>query len=460
MKQLDLELIYDLAEGPAEAKPFRPIHYLGSKLRMTRVIHETVRQVRAGQGVVCDLFSGSGVVSSALSSQWEVVAVDIQEYARVLAEAILNPVVISSSQISHMVRDASCDAVGRSLSFAFAPLADFEKDSLQEAARGNPVPLAELLEAGSILKAQIEGLEAVTSPVQHVFSETLRRLSSEGLDHSTKSVTARHFGALYFGVEQAVQLDLLRERIERAPPPHRDVLKAALLFAASKIVATVGKQFAQPPRPRNSSGKIKPNLWRRLAKDRALDVFSAFVSGLEQFARRSTAFVPGTAVRSDYQDFLRSWDRPVAAFYADPPYTRDHYSRYYHVLETLCLRDNPEVSKTNLDGGISTSRGVYRTNRHQSPFSIISTAPEAFEDLFYLTKSHNAPLILSYSGEAEGKPSRPRVMPLGRLVNLASEHFRTVEVRHVDGLKHSKLTKRNLHLAAPEVAESMLICLP
>ena len=34
--------------------------------------------------------------------------------------------------------------------------------------------------------------------------------------------------------------------------------------------------------------------------------------------------------------------------YADPPYTRDHYSRFYHVLETLALRDDPRFRLTRL----------------------------------------------------------------------------------------------------------------
>ena len=69
--------------------------------------------------------------------------------------------------------------------------------------------------------------------------------------------------------------------------------------------------------------------------------------------------------------------------YADPPYTRDHYSRYYHVLETMSLRDNPEVSMTMIRAGGSprVSRGVYRADRYQSPFCIKSQAAGAFEEL-------------------------------------------------------------------------------
>lgn len=47
----------------------RPIHYLGSKLRLTSVISTMIDQVDPSQGTVCDLFAGSGTVSKALSSR-------------------------------------------------------------------------------------------------------------------------------------------------------------------------------------------------------------------------------------------------------------------------------------------------------------------------------------------------------------------------------------------------------
>src|SRR2546423_6583107 len=74
----------------ADAGDFRPIHYLGSKLRVLDVIEELVDDVDPIYGRALDLFSGSGVVARRLSRSREVLAVDIQEYARVLAAALLS----------------------------------------------------------------------------------------------------------------------------------------------------------------------------------------------------------------------------------------------------------------------------------------------------------------------------------------------------------------------------------
>lgn len=70
----------------------RPIHYLGSKLRILDTIGGAVDSVSPGNGRICDLFSGSGTVSRYFAHTRPVTAVDIQEYSRVLCSAVLNPV--------------------------------------------------------------------------------------------------------------------------------------------------------------------------------------------------------------------------------------------------------------------------------------------------------------------------------------------------------------------------------
>ena len=137
---------------------------------------------------------------------------------------------------------------------------------------------------------------------------------------------------------------------------------------------------------------------------------------------------------------------------------RDSYSKYYHVLETIALDDVPALSRTNLNGGTLISRGVYRRDRHQSPFSIISQAPKAFDTMFRLISTRGAALVLSYSPQlGEGK-SRPRVISLQDLEGLARRHFQTVNRIDVEGITHSKLTRADMHLQVPETAEVLLVC--
>jgi adenine-specific DNA methylase len=155
-------------------------------------------------------------------------------------------------------------------------------------------------------------------------------------------------------------------------------------------------------------------------------------------------------IRADYRDVLAK-QSDVAVIYADPPYTRDHYSRFYHVLETLCLRDFPNVSTAFQTG--PTSRGVYRTERHQSPFCIKSKAPGAFTELFAGAKG--IPMLISYSPFA--KNGHPRMMTIEAVTELAKQHYREVKVVQ-SKLIHSKLNKTDRHLKALDEAEVFLAC--
>src|SRR5580765_794013 len=79
------------AHVPLRANAFRPIHYMGSKARLVDLIGATVDLVDPNGGSVLDLFSGSGVVAASISRERAVTAVDVQEYSRVLALALMLP---------------------------------------------------------------------------------------------------------------------------------------------------------------------------------------------------------------------------------------------------------------------------------------------------------------------------------------------------------------------------------
>jgi hypothetical protein len=148
----------------------------------------------------------------------------------------------------------------------------------------------------------------------------------------------------------------------------------------------------------------------------------------------------------------------LSVIYADPPYTRDHYSRFYHVLETVCLEDEPKVSIVKSKNQVNISRGLYRGERHQSPFSIISEAPNAFQALFSGAAKLNVPLLLSYSPFSTDVKSRPRVIGMDDLLKLARQSYRNVEVVPVTGFVHSKLNSSELNFSTSEKAELFIVC--
>jgi len=163
-------------------------------------------------------------------------------------------------------------------------------------------------------------------------------------------------------------------------------------------------------------------------------------------------------MRADFREALACPAIRPSVVYADPPYTRDHYSRFYHSLETIALGDEPSITRSNLGGGSAKSRGGYRAGRHQSPFCIKSEAPKAFSSLFAGVADWGVPLVLSYSGFDPSMEARPRVMALDAVVGLAKRHFREVNVELLTDLEHIKLNSSSLNKAAKGTTEVLLLC--
>src|SRR5262249_36827888 len=157
--------------------------------------------------------------------------------------------------------------------------------------------------------------------------------------------------------------------------------------------ASVGSHFAQPMQLRDSTGELKRGGLQKVVDQRRVDPLRVAREWMTRFSQLPPTEHNHLALRRDYRDFLAHYNGPVSVVYADPPYTRDHYSRFYHVLETMALRDVPRLTD-RIRHGRAISRGLYRENRHQSPFCIKSQAPAAFADLFSGVRRLEVPLCL------------------------------------------------------------------
>ena len=230
---------------------FRPIHYLGSKLRMVDAVVEAVDLVDPTQGRVCDLFAGSGTVAGVLARTRNVTAVDIQEYSRVLCSALVCPFAMTKCQELMLASDE-----GSRLANATESIVRYEQESIKRALIGQPDMLNDFLEYGSLTRFNTGEFNG-SQPLREVLTDTVWRLKEVGLNDSSSSLTTRTFGGVYFSYAQAVQLDILLDAVFSAPLFLRDLLLAAVLSTASEIVNTIGKQFAQPIRPKDKHGATK-----------------------------------------------------------------------------------------------------------------------------------------------------------------------------------------------------------
>lgn len=446
------------AQDNAPNKAFRPIYYLGCKTSFTAAIKAAIDDVDPSGGRLVDLFSGTGSVGAALGATREVTTVDVQEYSRVLCLAVLSPPVLSQTEIRGVIARALRDETAKQALWCLKPLIDHERECIDAAVTGDFHALVELIESPPLAVRATSEFKAPSTRLGDATNEVLHRFHGTGLWQSAATTVSRYFGGLYFSFPQTVMLDALLSVADSSGEQCRNTLKAAALSTASQLVNTVGKQFAQPIQPRNKSGAVKPNLVKVVQRDRSLDALEMYQDWLNKYAMLPKAIGKPQALRQDYLDAIAQNASSFSVVYADPPYTRDHYSRFYHVLETMCLRDNPTVSQVMKDGNLTPSRGAYREARHQSEFCIRSTAPAAFESLFRSAREHDLPLVLSYSPHETGDGTHPRVVSMDLIVELARAHYDRVEVCVVEGVTHNQLNRSGLKLKTRDHAEILLKC--
>jgi adenine-specific DNA-methyltransferase len=247
----------------------------------------------------------------------------------------------------------------------------------------------------------------------------------------------------YFGLRQAIAIDSIRYAIDRArisgrlTPAGADWALVALLQAASCASASPG-HFAQYLQATTDEGFVRilrqrrRNMWDQLLHE---------IDKLEPYGgpdwRKDNAVL--------HHDALNIWeDLDELGFengivYADPPYSKDHYSRYYHVLETLTLYDHPSAA----------GKGRYRPDRFATPFSLKTRVEDAMNDLCGAVAERGCTLILSY--------------PSNGLLNadcgvdptdLLREHFSHVNLLMTKPTSHSTLGAR--HGSARNAVDELL----
>lgn len=437
---------------------FRPIYYLGCKTNFTGAIKAAIDEVDPSGGRVCDLFAGTGAVAAALGSEREVTTVDVQEYSRVLCSAVLAPADLALDVVERINGAVASSEIRRQIQWCLAPLIELEERSIDSALTGDTHALIELLESPPLAALDRAKSGGTDGRFREAADVVIGRLEGSGLWRSADTTVSRHFGGAYFSFRQSAALDAMLSIAEQVDEGLRDTLKAVALSVASQLVNTVGKQFAQPLRPRNKSGAVKANLARVVQRDRSLDALEAHRTWLSRYGVLRRAIGTPRSLRQDYLETLDDQSESCSVVYADPPYTRDHYSRFYHVLETMCLRDEPTIARVMKGGELAVSRGLYREDRHQSPFCIRSSAPEAFAKLFESAKRKNVPLVLSYSPHEAGDGTHPRVVSINQIVELARAYYGRVELSMIDGSTHNQLNSSALKLKTREHAETILTC--
>lgn len=430
---------------------YRSIHYLGNKSKLASEIISCISAERDGVGAVADLFAGTGVVSNAISNELGATAAcDIQDYSRVLTSALILDYPFPSDCMNACTMRAR-EFYGH-LEDAYRPLLRLEEEALHNAASGDNELLFSIVESGHLHPAY-----SFRNVVNKELFAAKEKCRCGSRDVFSDDMITKYFGGIFFSYKQALILDSLHAAISEEPPELQLFGLASLLSTASRIANTVGGQFAQPLNVRRKNGAFKHEIASRVVRDRKNDPWTLFGKGLRELEKARHPRSDNSFFREDCLGFLRrNPAQDFSAIYADPPYSRYHYSRYYHVLETICLYDSPKISANPTTG--KPSKGIYRESRYQSPFSTRKGAPAAFEELFLLASKRSKVLLLSYSPFPGKSASTPRMATIDQLRNLALRHYRRVEISTPSVIRHSKFNKLSTSLEVSDNAEVFILC--
>lgn len=400
----------DEVVGASSWQPFRPIQYLGSKLRaLPEILSASSSLIKPGSAVA-DLFTGTTVVAQAFArSGYRVSTADTQQYPIFFARALLG--------IERQPGE-SCD---------FEKLSSAGVSASDRALFGHWSNFSDQ-EDNAVASNNSEALEQLNGQLPLIWRLPTHRarqyIESDCVHsaHGDSPLLTEIYAGYYFGVRQALTLDSLRQSAERALTAGRishwqyAATLTAIMSAASKAAHTAGKHFAQPL----NAGTLQnvTFLRSRLLQDRRIDVEEEFkascnaINDTAPTADSEHAAWQGPAERFDFNS------AKIDLYYLDPPYTAQQYSRFYHVLETVCSYQYP---KLYTDGQLTT--GLYPEVRYKSAFSSKKRAPEAFQAILRGARTNGASVILSYSQSTAASVGNARMISLDQLLTLCRQEY-------------------------------------
>ncbi|WP_324273032.1 DNA adenine methylase [Acinetobacter junii] len=350
----------------SERVPPHLIKYMGSKSNIIEFILNNIDKVNEDKkSKVYDLFSGTCIVAAYLNQRYDVVINDIQEYSSYLGKSYLKKINILDIDVDKFVDEV--DEYKKYFN---------EKYKLNYLYKDN-ISLEDYL--------LVEYKE--------------KNLLSFSFDIEDHHLFVKNYSGTYWSFQQCLEIDA----IYRVAQKYRnkniyEAIIGALMFAMSYCSQSTG-HFAQY-RDVKDQKNFKDIMIYRVKSIK--DLFISKLNLLLHYDR---------SLNHKFESYSMSFDElleqadPESVIYADPPYANVHYSRFYHVLETLVKYDYPEVK----------FKGRYRQDRHQSPFSKKSEATKAFEKMFTLIKEKNSRMVLSYSDGG--------VIDLDTLLELARKVF-------------------------------------
>lgn len=375
--------------------------YMGSKRYMlSNGLGSLIRDQLPHANRVVDPFCGAGSVIqfAAENSDKEIIAGDLQEYAVVLAKAVIertSPIDVPTLQIKWLLEAE--EQLSKSKLFLQAKKNDINNSHDIEKWVDNSRKLCE---------------------------------SSSGIGPIWGA-----YGGHYFSPKQALIIDYLIKCLPQKGT-ERNVCLAALITAASRCAAAPG-HTAQPFQPTEGASKFIKISWD-------MDVFKACLNALNEIAPK-LAKTKGAAYVGSAEKLTQKMQKGDLVI-IDPPYSGVQYSRFYHVLETIARGKCGRVE--------GVGRYPVLSERPQSSFSNAGQSLEALDNLLKKLSEKEVTVIFTFpKGDCSNGLSGKIITETAKKYFSISEKSRTHH--HVVKGKFSTLGGNNkLKLKNNEVKKS------
>jgi adenine-specific DNA-methyltransferase len=377
---------------------------MGSKTKIIDFVVTGINEVHKNSTPILDLFAGSATLAGAIGNQVSFISNDIQEYSSILARAYLD--------------------------------------------RTENIPSAQdiLDDAENIATSTIAKLELYIPKYNNIENidnfnviETLQQNFLYSKFNHRWHLFLKNYSGTWWSAEQCIWIDSLREVAEKYKNDNvYSKILAALMYAMAYCSQGTG-HYAQYRDAKTQSSMNDILIYRKKSIKKFFEKKFIELSYYNNINIRDYSF---NHTSDDYLTSLRKFSEGTV--YADPPYCFVHYSRFYHLLETLVLYDYPSLQEKK--GQVV--KGRYRENRHQSPFCIKSKVEQAFDSLFKEVKANSSSLVLSYSNTG--------MISLEKLLLLAEKYWKNSEISLIE-IDHQHMTLGRQGTRYRDVKECMLL---
>ena len=222
----------------------------------------------------------------------------------------------------------------------------------------------------------------------------------------------------YFAEGQCSDIDSFRYAIEQIEDASKKNFYLTILMSVMCKAQSTPGHFAQFMDKNN----------KRIIPLRQLSIYDLFYEKIKDFKDFKKSKYNNFHFNLDYKLLFKDeLMNSVKCFYLDSPYTADQYSRFYHILETICKYDSPLLEH----------KAKYRNDRVQSDFCYKKKVAGEFENIISFCKKKNVPLVISYSNHG--------VIPVEDICSIAAKYYDVVNVKNID-YEHSSQGKGTIDI--------------